>query len=118
MHSLIKAGQKNGGERVGGGPGRAGEELGCGQQEQRGAGRCRRTEGLHGSWGLQDEGAETTARFQKWAEKGWGLEIAEREEESGFRQVLGVLGKEIKNHLQINTGRNRGTEATPVFLPH
>lgn len=62
-------------------------------------------------------GAETTAHFQKWAEKGWGLETTEREEESGFWQVLGVLGKEIKAGLQMNTDRNRGMEATLVFLP-
>lgn len=77
---------------------------GIGQQEQHTSGRDRRTEGLQGSWGLRHEGAETTARFQKLSEKDQGLEIAEREEDLGFWQVLGVLGKETKNDLQINIG--------------
>lgn len=87
--------------------------MGCGAGDRGWWEGCR----VRGTaWGLWDEEADATARFQELAEEGWGLETAEREEELGFWQTPGVLGKEIKSSVQIN--RNKGKEATSVFLPH
>lgn len=82
--------------------GHAGEELGCGQRGQRDT----RWAGAEGQWdsvGDGDSGTRGLRRqnsLQTQAEKGWGLEMAERGEELGFWHVRGVLGKEIKTGLQ------------------
>lgn len=80
MPNLIKAGQKPGGTRQWG-PGGTGEELECGQQNS-GAGRehSRQSD----SWGPQDEGAKTTACFERWAEQGWVWRPQKRKRNLGF----------------------------------
>lgn len=75
MLSLIKAGQKAGGMGQWG-PGGTGEEWECG------AGRAHSWQ--RDSQGPKDEGAKTTACFERWVEQGWVWRPQKRKRNLGF----------------------------------